>query len=187
MNHFRFYILLFFAIFLGGCGFLLSSTKDVTKDKRYWGGYVLNEDYIVQRDLFLFETGKQPQLYVPESRIGFTAGVETFAPVEILAPSVRAYLDNPAAFPYVSGIVTEGTRLKVVKFEWYNLGKSEPLQIYAKPLDGRFKGEPVKLNCGLSLPIDGTDDYYLRKPNPEYLKPAKENESERQTKREKDL
>lgn len=117
--------------------------KDVTNNKKYWGGYVPNQEYKLNVDLFLNDVSRDDQKFVaivpPDSYRqcgGFYSSPNT----------VAEYLDNPNRWPSTIGVIEEGTIInctmirKTGTWLW-----PESVHVWGEILNGPYEGVIVTL------------------------------------------
>jgi hypothetical protein len=151
-------LLLFLILLLCGC---LNFKRDVTHNKQFLGGYELDKEYRITRDLFLEWSnsglsGKRLILIPEESYKGRSIGRHESAPY-----SIDAFLKDPinstlvifTNFNYtlpVVGIVKNGTIIKLSRLE-RNYGLNlfylthDDITPFAIILDGKFVGKEVDI------------------------------------------
>jgi len=167
----------------------VSFTTDVTDSKAFWGGYSLNEDYILDRSVFVIKADKYTGghlVLVPEESFKRCLGRHYSAPDSI--DEYRANPDEATIKKYdnfemkldVVGVVEKGEMLKLHKLEkntgwslWFGGGTS--LKPFAQIMSGPFQGEVVDLTDVSIYYREGNDDGpFLYKPEPGVIRSISE-------------
>ena len=167
---------LFFSLifFLSGCAFY---TVDVSRDDELWGGYSFQEEYIVDKDLFIIiPTLSTKKVLVPESSYhGRLLGRHYMAPnsiSEYLKDPVQSSVYRNGGSEYkidVVGVVKKGTILKTTKLEkrkaWtFYYGNTNDIFPYAEIITGDHTGTTVELTDVSVYRLNPKYDVYVYDP-----------------------
>ena len=143
--------------------------KDVTKIKKYWGGYVPNHRYEVKADLFLSNVSRGDEAFaaiVPPDSYRQCGGLYS-------SPStVTEYLDRPNRWPTTVGVIEEGTLIKCTMIRrsgtwlW-----PASIRVWGQMLNGSHKGVIAELNDISNYKENGTYS-----PDKKFLKETEKDE-----------
>jgi len=184
INTRAFILLLIILISITGCAGC-STSRNVSANKEWWGGYNNNQEYVLQKSVFLLMNDTKNYFIVPDKSVPRSAGIMS-------APdSIAEYLKNSDEVTRkfeaewrgysdtkVVGVIYEGTRIKTHRLEkMYGLsfwwGFESGLDIYGKILDGKFAGHEVNMQDVSTFLCCGSgcdDDPILYKPDQRLLK-----------------
>lgn len=135
-----------------GCAYTVS----IPDNSPLWGGYKLDQKYIIQRDIFLMEDNSLGYFLIPERNFKRRLGRHKLAP-----NSTKEYKNNPHQASIIKlksgpiklnvvGVVTKGTTIKAIelvkrKGRSMFYGNFETLTVYGKILTGPYAGERVNI------------------------------------------
>lgn len=159
--------------------FGFSFTTDATADKALWGGYNLDEEYVLDRPIFILKTNKLNGGHLALVPEGFFKGCSRR---KYAAPnSIKEYRSNPEQgsikiYNYskvkinVVGVLEKGEKLKLHKLDkltgwslW--AGGATTLKPFAKILSGPYQGKIVDIaDVSISYRVSKEDGPYLYKP-----------------------
>ncbi|MBI4560157.1 MAG: hypothetical protein HY706_21390 [Candidatus Hydrogenedentes bacterium] len=167
------------ALFLAeGCGgFWLGTLTEYKIDRsnkdKYWGGYESGATYVLVQDVWLVEHEDWSKRLVltPISQPGEKRpGLMRYGSHEWTR---EQYERDPAAFPMIRGIVSQGTRIRVTRvFEHGALVWGSGIFLFGEVLDGSHKGTEIDVTDLSMLGEELKDGPYLLKPDPRLLRPV---------------
>jgi len=157
----------------------VSFSTNVTEDKELWGGYNPDNQYVLDRSVFIIKADKYAGghlVLVPEESFKRCLGRHWSAP-----DTIDEYRDDPVQASIkqydgfemkidVIGIIERGTILELHKLEkntewslWY--GGTTTIKPFAKVKDGTFQGELVDLtDVSIYYRANGQDGPFIYKP-----------------------
>ena len=157
----------------------VSFSTDVTDDKKLWGGYNPDNEYFLDRSVFIIKADKNAGghlVLVPEESFKRCLGRHWSAPDtidEYRADPVQASIKQYDGFEKkidIVGIIEKGTILKPHRLEkttgwnlWY--GGAATITPFAKVIGGPFQGKLVDLtDVSIYYQANGEDGPFIYKP-----------------------
>lgn len=160
---------------LPGCYAMLNTAgyviRDVSDTRWLWGGYIPQQLYELQLDVFLWEEknlrGRDRLFLEAPSEVGKPKSRMWGSP-----PSIAAYRADPKTWKEVKGIVPKGTRIQASKVEWWEGPGGEDIHVLGIITGGQFKGETVYLTDLSEWKHNEQEEVFLNSPHPDLLTPV---------------
>ena len=151
---------------LSGCIGLMSSSKDVTDDQRYWGGYKPGMEVLLVEDVYIL---KKNNILLPETYFNSASSPNNF---DFVYPnSFNEYLKAPEKYPELK-ILKKGVVVKCTKIYFVDSVNWGTINIYGVVENGDYKNYIVSLRFLSDAANPNEGGLHRLKPYERYLKPV---------------